>query len=80
MCSIDHCCREVIKYKEGQAFYFATKIGGCSTLNVQYISRASFITNDCAALGGKVNGIDPKRCDLDWCKATGFVNDGLYLR
>ena len=76
----DHCCQEVIKYKEGQAVYFATKIGGCSSLGVKYVSRASFRTNDCGALGGKTNDLDPKFCDLDWCKSTGFVDDGLYIR
>ncbi len=60
--------------------YFATIIDGCTSLGAEYVSRASLKSNDCAAIGGKMNDLDPEMCDLDWCKAKSFVAGGLYLR
>ena len=59
--------------------YFPTSIGGCPSLEADYISGSRIIADsvNCAKLGADVSGT---LCNLDWCVADVILPDALYVR
>ena len=59
--------------------YLTTSIGGCPSLEADYISPSGIAADsaNCAKLGGEVSGT---LCNLDWCVADVILPDALYVR
>ena len=59
--------------------YFPASIGGCPSLEADYISRSGIVADsaNCVKLGGDVSG---SLCNLDWCVVDVILPDALYVR